>query len=108
MLSLMLDPSKFKTHCLMSSLISCEQGKAIVEEYDKRLLFPMLFKCHYHLHPFAKSKRGVIDQRDAKDNNLDMFKMTTNTRVLTTKLINRQLLIFKRYQVNVKDIKCPL
>jgi len=49
----------------MSSLISCEKGKAIVEKYDKRFLFPMLFKCHYHLHPFAKSKRGVIDRRDA-------------------------------------------
>jgi hypothetical protein len=45
----------------MSSLISREQGQAIVEEYDKRFLFSMLFKCHYQLHPFAKSKRGVID-----------------------------------------------
>jgi len=57
MLSLMLDPSRFKILRLVSSLISCEQGKAIVEEYDKRFVFPMLFKCHYHLHPFAKSKR---------------------------------------------------
>ncbi len=61
MFSLMLDPSRFKTLRLMSSLISREQGQAIVEEYDKRFLFSMLFKCHYQLHPFAKSKRGVID-----------------------------------------------
>ncbi len=96
MLSFMLDPSRFKTFHLMSSLIGCEQGKAIVEKYDRRYLFPMLFKCHYHLHPFAKSKRGVIDQRVEEDKNLDMFKMTANTSVLTTKLINRQLLIFKQ------------
>jgi hypothetical protein len=68
----------------------------------------MLFKCHYHLHPFAKTKRGVIDQRVEKDNSLDMFKMTTNTNELTMKIINRKLLIFTHYQVNVKDIKCPL
>jgi hypothetical protein len=34
---LMLDP-RFKTLCLVSSLIHHEQGKAIVEEYDKRVL----------------------------------------------------------------------
>jgi hypothetical protein len=38
MLSLMLDP-RLKTHQFVSSLINCEQGKAIVEEYDKKLLF---------------------------------------------------------------------
>jgi hypothetical protein len=89
MLSLMLDLSRFKTFRLVSSLIGCEQDKAIVEEYDRRYLFPMHFKCHYHLHPFAKSKRGVIDQRVEKDNSLDMFKMTANTNELTMKLINR-------------------
>jgi len=34
--------------------------------------------------------------------------MTTSTSDPTTKLINKKLLIFKRYQVDVKDIKCPL
>ncbi len=31
----MLDP-RFKTLCLVSSFITLEQGKAIVEEYDKK------------------------------------------------------------------------
>jgi hypothetical protein len=43
MFSLMLDP-RFKTFCLVSSFIGHEQGKAIVEEYDKQSLFPMLLK----------------------------------------------------------------
>jgi len=50
MLSLMLDP-RFKTFHLVSSFIGHEQGKTIVEKYDKKSLFPMLFKCCYHLHP---------------------------------------------------------
>jgi hypothetical protein len=54
MFSLMLDP-RFKTFCLMSSLIGHEQGKAIVDECDKKSLFPMFFKCYYHLHPLAES-----------------------------------------------------
>ncbi len=33
--------------------------------------------------------------------------MTTNTSVPIMELFNRELLIFKCYQVNVKDIKCP-
>jgi hypothetical protein len=45
MFSLMLGP-RFKTLRLVSSLIGCEQGKAIVEKYDKKSLFPMHFKCH--------------------------------------------------------------
>jgi hypothetical protein len=50
MLSLMLD-LRFKTFHLVSSLIGHEQGKAIVEKYDKKYLFPMFLKCYYHLHP---------------------------------------------------------
>jgi hypothetical protein len=68
----------------------------------------MFLKCHYYLHRFAKSKRVVIDQRVEEDNSLELFKMATNTNELTTKLINRQVFIFRRYQVNVKNIKCPL
>jgi len=53
-------------------------------------------------------ERDVVDQRVEEDRNLDIFEMTTNTREPTTELVNRELLIFKHYQVDVKDIKCPL
>jgi hypothetical protein len=43
MLSLMLDP-RFKTLCLVFSLIGHEQSKAIVEEFDKKTLFSMFLK----------------------------------------------------------------
>jgi hypothetical protein len=67
----------------------------------------MFFKCHYHLHVFVKFEKGVVDQRVEKDN-LDIFEMTGSTSEPTTKSINRELLIFRHYQVNVKNIKCPL
>ncbi len=38
MFSLMLD-LRFKTFCLMFSLIGHEQRKAIIEKYDKNLCF---------------------------------------------------------------------
>ncbi len=68
----------------------------------------MLFKCYYHLHPLVESERGVVDQRVEEDMSLDIFEMTTNTSDPTMELVNRELLIFKHYQVDVKDIKCPL
>jgi putative effector of murein hydrolase len=60
MFSLMLD-LKSKTLCLVSTLIGYEEGKAIVEKYDRIFLFPMFFKCHYHLHPLVKFERGIVN-----------------------------------------------
>jgi hypothetical protein len=85
------------------SLIGHEQGKAIVEEYDKMFLFSILLKCYYHLHPLVESKRGVVDQRVDKD-----MSWICSINEPTMKLVNREILIFWRYQVDVKDIKCPL
>jgi hypothetical protein len=33
--------------------------------------------------------------------------MTTNTNEPTKEVVNLELLIFKRFQMNVKNIKCP-
>jgi hypothetical protein len=92
----MLNP-RFKTLCLVSSFIGYEQGKAIIEKYDQKTIFPMLFKCHYNLHPLAESKRGIVDQGVEKDNNMDIFEMMTNTSELVMELINKKFLIFRRY-----------
>jgi hypothetical protein len=73
-----------------------------------KIFFFFKKKCHYYLHPLAEFERGVVDQRIKKENSLDIFEMTANTIEPTMKLINRELLIFKRYQMDVKDIKCPL
>jgi hypothetical protein len=51
---LMLDP-KFKNLGLVSSFIGLEQSKVIVKGYDKKNLYPMLLKCHHHLHPLSKN-----------------------------------------------------
>jgi hypothetical protein len=82
---------------LVSSFIGCEQGKAIVEEYDIKSLFPMFIKCHYYLHPLVEFEKGVVDQKVEEDNNLDIFEMTTNISEQVMKLINKEFLIFKHY-----------
>jgi hypothetical protein len=97
MFSLMLDP-RCKTFLVPS----------LIDQYQIIFLFPMLLKCHYHLHVFVEFERGVVDQRVEKENNLDIFEMIASTSEHATKLINRELLIFRHYQVDVKNIKCLL
>jgi hypothetical protein len=102
----MLDP-RSKTLRVVSSFIGHEQGKTIVEKYDKKTLFLMFLKCYYHLHPLVEFERGV-EQRVEEDKSSDIFEMIVSTNELAIELANKELLIFKCYQVDVKDIKCPL
>jgi hypothetical protein len=92
----------------VSSLIDNEQGKAIIEEYDKKSLFLMLLKYYYHLYPLLEIERGVVEQMVEDEKSLDIFETIANISEPTTELVNKKLLIFKCYQVDVKDIKCPL
>jgi len=69
----------------------------------------MLVKCHEHLHPLVKSSTNFADQNIFDhDCRLDIFEQITRTSELVKKLITRELLIFKKYQMDVKDIKRPL
>jgi hypothetical protein len=55
MIFLMLDP-RFKSLHIISSFVEREQGVALVEEYDRKPLYPMLVKCHEHFASFGKIK----------------------------------------------------
>ncbi len=108
MISLMLDLRNKSLH-IVSSFVGREQGVALVEEYDRKSLYLIMVKCHEHLHPLVKSEINFVDQNIFdEDCNLDIFEQTTSTCELAKKLVKRELLIFKRYQLDVKDIKCPL
>jgi hypothetical protein len=52
--------------------------------------------------------RDVVDQRVEEDMSLDIFEMVANSSGPTAKLVNKELLTFKCYELDVKDIKCPL
>ncbi len=55
-------------------MIGQEQGISIVQKYDIRSLFPMLLKCHQHLHPLVESK--IAKQNIDVAINLDTFEMS--------------------------------
>jgi hypothetical protein len=60
------------------------------------------------LYPLIEFERDVVGQRFEKDNNFDIFEMTTSTSEPTTKFINKKFLIFKHYQMDIKNTKCLL
>ncbi len=103
----MLDP-RFKSLCFVFSFIEREQGVAIVEEYDRKSLYPMLLKCHHHLHPLAESESVFVNIGVDEDCSLDVFEQIANTSEPMKKLVNKDLLIFTQYQVDMKKIKCLL
>ncbi len=72
---------RFKSFCLISSYIGHE-GVTNVEEYDKKSLYPMIVKCHNHLHLVSKSKVSCEDPMVEVDCSLDIFEQTTNTNEL--------------------------
>jgi hypothetical protein len=60
MVSLMLNP-RFKILCIISSFVGMEQDVVLVKEYDRKSLYPMLVKCHEHLHPLVRSDKNYLD-----------------------------------------------
>jgi hypothetical protein len=52
--------------------------------------------------------KGVLLIKRLKSRRVCIFKMTIITNEPTIVLVNNEFLIFMHYQVDVKDIKCPL
>jgi hypothetical protein len=93
---------------LISSFVGCKQGISIVEKCDLKSLQPLLLKCYHHLHSVENYDVESTKHKSYKDNNLDIFEMIASTSEPTIELVNRELLIFRRFQMDPKKIKCPL
>jgi hypothetical protein len=78
-----------------------------VDQYDWKTLFPMFLKCYHHLHPLIEFV-GCVNQTNDEDSNLYIFQQTASTSEPSKEFVTRELLIFKCYQVDPKDIKCLL
>jgi hypothetical protein len=60
-ISLMLNP-RFKSLHMINSFVEREQGIVLVVECDKKSLYPMLVKCHEHLHPLVRLNMNCVNQ----------------------------------------------
>ncbi len=101
-MSLMLDLI-FKSLRLVSSLIGREQVVSIVEDYDQQSLFPILLKCYHIFHPMEKFG-PMTNMQTNEESSLDIFEMSVGIIEPTKEVVNKELLMFRRFQVNVKNI----
>jgi hypothetical protein len=69
----MLDLRFESTHLVLFYIIY-EEVVAIVKEYDKRSLYPMLIKCYNHLHHVLESKVGCVCPFVEENCNLSIFE----------------------------------
>ncbi len=103
MLALMCDP-RFKSLHLVSSYVSMEQGVSIIEEYDRKTLYPMLVKSYNHLHPIVDG--GNSNSTD-QDYGLDICQMMNSNTKIVKEIVTKELLDFRGCHMDLKEIKNP-
>ncbi len=81
----------------MSSFIGCEQGVAIIEDYDEKFLYHMVLKCYHHLYLVIGFESEFVDPTVNVDYNLDIFAMAVGTNELAKEILKRKHLICKPY-----------
>ncbi len=59
----------------------------------------MLVKCHKHLHPLVRLNTNPM--------NKNILEQIASTSEIVKEIVKRELLIFRKYQLDVKYIKCP-
>jgi len=108
MQALMLD-TRFKSLIFISnSFIGRELGVAIATKFDRKFLYSiLLLKSYHHLHPLFKIENSFVNNSN-EDNSLDIFDMVISTNELIKKPFNKKLMIFRRFQMDAKYIKCLL
>ncbi len=103
---LMLDPQFTNLH-LVSLFVGREQNIYIVKKYDWKSLQPMLLKCYHHLHLVENYDVESTHHKSYEDNNLDILEMIASTIKPVLQLVTKEQLIFKRFKMDSKEIKCP-
>jgi len=50
----------------------------------------------------------MANKQTDEESSLDIFEISAGTNEPTKDVVNKELLMFRSFQVDVKDIKCPL
>jgi hypothetical protein len=71
-----------------------------MEKYDQRSLFPMVLSRYHILHPMAEFG-PVANMQTNEKNSLDIFEMSISINEPIKDVVNKKLMMFKRFQVDV-------
>jgi hypothetical protein len=65
----------------------------------------MLVKLYNHLHLIVDGDSDFANQEADKDHGLDIFQLTSSSMKTMKEIVTRELLEFRRFHVNLKEIK---
>ncbi len=71
------------------------------------ILLSYAFECYHIFHPMEKFGL-VVDMQIDEENSLDIFEMSVRLIEPTKEVVNKELLMFRKFEVDIKNIKCPL
>jgi hypothetical protein len=63
-----------------------------------------VLKCYHHLHSWTKN--FIVDQGFDENCSLGIFEILASSNELVKELVNKEFLIFMRFQVDAKNVKC--
>jgi hypothetical protein len=97
---------RFNNLCIISSFVGREQGVAFVEEYDRNSLYPMLIKCHEHLHPLVRSDEFCWQRYFLSGLQFEFFKQIASTSCeLAKESVKRELFDFQEVSIRTMVVK---
>ncbi len=70
---------------------------SIVEQYDRRALYPMLVKSLIHLHPIGDVAFGFVNLDADEDYALNIFQMTINSAEIAKEIVTQKLLDLRNF-----------
>jgi hypothetical protein len=105
MMAIMLDP-RYKGLQSISKFVGPQLTKAIVAQYDKKVLLPLLLKAHAHLNP-----KAVVEESDAGSSHLlevDQFCLSgagASEEEAAEGLLLKELSLFRRLVIDSSDLE---
>jgi hypothetical protein len=107
MICLMLDP-RFKGLEVIVDYVGCEVAKQVVDEYDHKILVPLLTKAAQILSPAAIAATPTATLVAAQPTKNILFGAPASIAEASKGLLLVELSLFRHLDVEVDDIPCPL
>jgi hypothetical protein len=105
MMAIMLDP-RYKGLQSISKFVGPQLTKAIVAQYDKKVLLPLLLKAHVYLNP-----KAVVEESDARSSHLPevdqfcLFGAGVLEEEAAEGLLLKELSLFRRLVIDSSNLE---
>ncbi len=101
MFALMLD-LRYKNHRIVSIFVGKELAVGVVEDYDKKALFPLLLNTYQFLHPLTNSS-SMGEKASDEEFNLTFLRCLLGQLSHSKEVVSQEVNLFRKYP-DIKEI----